>query len=203
MANTVTISEDSTDKVLTKDDALILERDHTDADRYEFEVLSGRMRMGHTREGARNSARVYKTGDRGEVDPKGQPVFAYAESGHGMLEAGFELAGFSINLFPRETNNIDRVSQISQLQNAASVVAFSHDPATDNQLPSHSVHDRDNLLVQADGGNADDILVGNQSNRVIALSPGEAISIPVTDTSAVYVEAVSAGDTVNCMTVNN
>ena len=52
-------------------------------------------------------------------------------------------------------------------------------------------------LVQNDPDNAVDMLVGNSTDQVIQLSPGQSMTIPIQDAATIYVKSVSGTPTAN------
>lgn len=52
-------------------------------------------------------------------------------------------------------------------------------------------------LVQNDPDNTTDILIGNSTDQVIQLSPGQSITIPVQDATTIQLKSVSGTPTAN------
>ncbi len=58
------------------------------------------------------------------------------------------------------------------------------------------------VLVQNDPGSSNNLLVGDSSHQYINLKAGQAISIPCSNTSQVYVVTASGSATCNFLSVN-
>jgi hypothetical protein len=86
--------------------------------------------------------------------------------------------------------------------NFAGLDGFVHTTGgtTEEQLQSVAVPDGATVLVSYKIGNADTVLVGPQGVAEYPLAgPGDAWETEVTDTSEIYVRALSAGDEVAVM----
>jgi hypothetical protein len=84
------------------------------------------------------------------------------------------------------------------------IVAFSYSTSSTSaeQLPSNTIDGNGSALVQADDGNSSALYVGNSSSQPYRLDPGESVSFDIDDTSRVYVNADSSGDSVNVVGEN-
>lgn len=61
-------------------------------------------------------------------------------------------------------------------------------------LPAHAIPEGVSVVVQAKRGNTDAVKVGLSSTPTVSLSPGGNIEYRVSDTSNIYLKALSAGD---------
>lgn len=84
------------------------------------------------------------------------------------------------------------------LGNQPGIGAFEHTTGstTAEQLAANPVPDGVEVLVQAQNGNTDPVKVGNSAAQPVTVTPGDAVSLAVEDTSAIYVRALTSGDAV-------
>lgn len=88
-----------------------------------------------------------------------------------------------------------------RLGNHAGLTAFEWTTESTNaeQLPENAVPDGVTVLLQAPDTNAQTVYVGSDSAQPIQMQPAGTVAVDVTDTSHVYVRALSAGDTVGVL----
>ncbi len=58
------------------------------------------------------------------------------------------------------------------------------------------------VVVQCDPGATNNVLVGDSSHQYFALKPGQAVTIPCSNTNLVYVATASGTSTVNFISVS-
>lgn len=88
-----------------------------------------------------------------------------------------------------------------QGSNSDSLTAFTHTTGSTNAeaLADHSVPDGVAVLVSAPTANTDSVFVGNSGGQPVELTPGESITLGVTDTSIIHVRANTSGDEVGVL----
>ncbi|MUW13922.1 hypothetical protein GJ633_04040 [Halorubrum sp. CBA1125] len=94
---------------------------------------------------------------------------------------------------------IDEQSQTAEtLGNRSGVTAELVQPADDTPgaLPSHSVPDGVEVLVQGYEGNDGVAYVGDADSQPVALRPSQGINLPVSDTSDIVIRCPTADDAV-------
>lgn len=95
-------------------------------------------------------------------------------------------------------NEAEQKQMNAALGNQPSVGAFSYSTSSTSaeQLPSNTVPDGVEVVVQADPSNTDPIKVGNADVQPATIKGTEAVTLAVEDTSAIYVRAQTSGDSV-------
>lgn len=97
---------------------------------YEFEVLSGDVRLGRTKSEAVNGRR-YKAGDRGEITVPNSDEEVWAYCTRGTAEISYQRAGFFVNLFPRYVTGSVQTSDGNEAAPASDAYVWRYDTAAD------------------------------------------------------------------------
>lgn len=205
---TVSADDDHTELVGKTEAQEVHESDEHDG--FVFEIVSGHVHVDHSK-GLIKNARMVREGREGKWFPKGEPLYA-APAGDYDAVVDVRRASFNVEIFAPLTlpnveeiveilnmANLENIQNIEQMQNPDTLTSFAYDPGTGgaDTLPANPVPDGIEVAVQANYGNADSIIVGEPGSCVIELKPGSTYYAKVSDTSAIGVEAVSAGDTVS------
>lgn len=181
-----TIPAGETIELITERDAKEVYNDPDNKEGFEYEILDGRISMGHTRNGARNG-RSYSAGLDGTINPYGGPLYAH---NHASTDGRIyiEPAGFLINIYS------------GQMETGTDIESFTHDPNADgNQLPSGKpeVLRRAEVIVQSPPANAGSIFAGGTGGQQHEIEAGTSFGLAVGSVDTIYVRAPNAGDVAN------
>lgn len=181
-----TIPAGETIELVTERDAEEAYSDPKNEEGFEYEILDGRISMGHSRNGARNG-RTYSAGLDGTINPYGMPLYAH---NHSSTEARIyiEPASFLINIYS------------GQMETGTDVRSFTFNPADGGEhLPEQDeeVLRRAEVLVQNDPDNAGMAYIGGMGQGNHALDPGKSVGFAVGGVDNIFVDTVNTGETVN------
>lgn len=97
---------------------------------------------------------------------------------------------------PANEKQQQRVAEAAE--NKPAIGGFVHTTSSTDaeQLPAHDVPHGVDVVVQTRAANADNIYIGNSEVQPLEVGPNSGATFRVTDTSALYVRAASAGDVV-------
>ncbi|MFT4921051.1 MAG: hypothetical protein ACI8XM_000244 [Haloarculaceae archaeon] len=100
---------------------------------------------------------------------------------------------------PSNTAEQQRIA--AAVENQPDVGAFEHATAgtAAESLPANPVPQGVKVLVQARPGNTDPVYVGDSTAQPAIIKGTKAVTLKVTDTSAIYIQTPTAGDSVGVL----